>query len=219
MFKILGSDGKEYGPISGDQVRQWLREGRAGAPTLAQRDGTAEWLPLSALPEFAELLRQPDPVAPANAMPYAVHLLARLMFVVAALSLVLLLISLTGIITAMSHGNYRPSLMHYVSWAVAFLSVPLRVVLGIGLGRGREWARQVAIYFSVMMLAFGAWGFIRTLGVFANVEVWSAMLRSPMFLLSMAFNVALFLFNIATVLVLTRPTMRAAFQPKSTAPV
>jgi hypothetical protein len=116
MFKILGSDGKEYGPISTEQVCQWLREGRAGAPTLAQRGGTAEWLPLSALPEFAELLRPPDPVAGTDELPYAVRLLARLMFVVAGLSLILLLISMAGIFTAMSHGNYRPSPLHYVSW-------------------------------------------------------------------------------------------------------
>jgi hypothetical protein len=167
------------------------------------------------MPEFAELLRPPDPVAGTDELPYAVRLLARLMFVVAGLSLILLLISMAGIFTAMSHGNYRPSPLHYVSWAVAFLAVPLRAVLGVGLGRGREWARQVAIYFSVAMLAFGAWGFIRTFGALASSEVWSAMVRSPLFLLSTAFSLALFLFNFATILVLMRPTVRAAFRAKS----
>jgi hypothetical protein len=219
MFKILGSDGKEYGPISGEQICQWLREGRAGAPTLAQRAGTTEWLPLSALPEFAAQLRRPDPVAGANELPYAVRLLARLMFVVAALSLILSLLSVAGIINAMSHGSYRPSLFHYFSWAVAFLAVPLRVVLGIGLGRGREWARQVAIYFSVVMAGFGAWGMSGTFRVLANTDAWAGILRSPMFLLSITFSLALFLFNVATILLLTRPTVRSAFQAKSAATV
>ena len=29
MYKILGGDGKEYGPISADVVRVWVAEGRA----------------------------------------------------------------------------------------------------------------------------------------------------------------------------------------------
>jgi len=30
MYKIIGADGREYGPITADQLRQWIRE---GAPT------------------------------------------------------------------------------------------------------------------------------------------------------------------------------------------
>ena len=28
MYKIIGADKKEYGPITADQLRQWLAEGR-----------------------------------------------------------------------------------------------------------------------------------------------------------------------------------------------
>ena len=31
MYKILGGDGKEYGPVLADTLRQWVREGRANA--------------------------------------------------------------------------------------------------------------------------------------------------------------------------------------------
>ena len=53
MYKIIGADGKIYGPVSAEQLRQWLTEGRANAQTQALADGAAEWKPLGALPEFA----------------------------------------------------------------------------------------------------------------------------------------------------------------------
>ena len=53
MYKILGADQKEYGPISADAVRQWITEGRVTGPTSAQAEGSAEWKPLSQFAEFA----------------------------------------------------------------------------------------------------------------------------------------------------------------------
>ncbi|HYA79083.1 MAG TPA: DUF4190 domain-containing protein [Candidatus Nitrosopolaris sp.] len=53
MYKILGADGKIYGPVSAEQLRQWLAEGRANAQTQTFAEGATEWRPLGALPEFA----------------------------------------------------------------------------------------------------------------------------------------------------------------------
>ena len=53
MFKILGSDGKEYGPVSADVVRQWIQERRANGQTRVQPEGTADWKALAEIPEFA----------------------------------------------------------------------------------------------------------------------------------------------------------------------
>ena len=39
MFKILGSDGKEYGPVTDGQLRQWIAEGRAGGQTRVKPEG------------------------------------------------------------------------------------------------------------------------------------------------------------------------------------
>lgn len=52
MFKIIGTDQKEYGPISVEQLKQWITEGRANANTLIQPMGSTEWKPLSSFPEF-----------------------------------------------------------------------------------------------------------------------------------------------------------------------
>jgi len=53
MYKIIGADGKEYGPISAEQVRQWIAEGRASLQTKVLPEGATEWKTLGELPEFA----------------------------------------------------------------------------------------------------------------------------------------------------------------------
>jgi TM2 domain-containing membrane protein YozV len=53
MFKIIGGDRRPYGPVSIEQLRQWIAEGRANAQTLAQAEGAVDWKPLGTLPEFA----------------------------------------------------------------------------------------------------------------------------------------------------------------------
>jgi hypothetical protein len=53
MYKIIGADQKEYGPVTGDQLRQWIAEGRMNAQTRVRAEGSETWQPLSAFPEFA----------------------------------------------------------------------------------------------------------------------------------------------------------------------
>ncbi|HKS35707.1 MAG TPA: DUF4339 domain-containing protein, partial [Verrucomicrobiae bacterium] len=64
MYKIIGADGNEYGPVSIDQVRRWIAEGRADARTKVQIDG-GEWKPLSEFPEFGADLASKGAVASA----------------------------------------------------------------------------------------------------------------------------------------------------------
>ncbi len=61
MYKIIGADGKIYGPASAEQLRQWLVEGRANAQTQTLVDGAPEWKLLSTLPEFAGYFAPPTP--------------------------------------------------------------------------------------------------------------------------------------------------------------
>lgn len=55
MYKIIGADGKQYGPISVDQLREWITQGRVNAQTQVQADGSVEWKPLAQYPELAGL--------------------------------------------------------------------------------------------------------------------------------------------------------------------
>lgn len=52
MYKIIGADGKEYGPIPADTLRQWIAEGRANGQTRVLAEGAAQWKPLAEFPEF-----------------------------------------------------------------------------------------------------------------------------------------------------------------------
>lgn len=68
MFKIIGADGKEYGPVTSDQVRQWIRDGRANAQTRVQPEGAVDWTTLGDLPEFEDVLgHKADTVPPVGA--------------------------------------------------------------------------------------------------------------------------------------------------------
>jgi hypothetical protein len=50
---MIGADGKEYGPITADQLRKWITEGRTNLQTKVLLEGTTEWKTLGQLPEFA----------------------------------------------------------------------------------------------------------------------------------------------------------------------
>ena len=56
MYKIRGADGKEYGPVGAEAIRQWIVERRANGATLVQAEGTSDWKPLSTFAEFSASL-------------------------------------------------------------------------------------------------------------------------------------------------------------------
>ena len=63
MFKIMGGDGREYGPVSGVVIRQWVAEGRANGQTRVAAEGTGDWKNLADFPEFADLFTpKPAPI-------------------------------------------------------------------------------------------------------------------------------------------------------------
>jgi len=64
MFKIIGADGQQYGPVGASQIRQWIAENRVRADTLVQADGATEWKPLSSFPEFADVRFVPPTIIP-----------------------------------------------------------------------------------------------------------------------------------------------------------
>jgi hypothetical protein len=52
MYKIIGADGKQYGPISIEQLRQWIADGRVNAETRVQEADAAEWKTAAAFLEL-----------------------------------------------------------------------------------------------------------------------------------------------------------------------
>jgi hypothetical protein len=92
MYRIVGSDGKQYGPITADQVREWIAEGRADGQTQVFVEGQTDWITLGQLPEFAPALAaavpiKPVPLALPPAVPPSTNPLAVAGFVLGLLSL------------------------------------------------------------------------------------------------------------------------------------
>jgi len=77
MYKIIGTDGRQYGPVGTDQMRRWLGENRVNAHTLVQAEGTTEWKPLISYPEFASDFKvAPPPMATSFSNPRASNKIA-----------------------------------------------------------------------------------------------------------------------------------------------
>jgi hypothetical protein len=63
-YKIIGEDGKEYGPATAEQIRQWIAEGRVERRTPVFADGAKDWSFVGLLPEFAGLFDAPGTPPP-----------------------------------------------------------------------------------------------------------------------------------------------------------
>jgi hypothetical protein len=66
-YIIIGGNQKEYGPITGSDVRQWISEGRLNEQSPAKAEGETVWRPLATFPEFADLFTAQAPAASAAA--------------------------------------------------------------------------------------------------------------------------------------------------------
>lgn len=51
-YSFVGGDGREYGPISAEQLEHWIKQRRADQNSRVRRDGSGEWTTLGELPEF-----------------------------------------------------------------------------------------------------------------------------------------------------------------------
>jgi len=75
-YFIIGGDGKEYGPVTDAELREWIAEDRLNAQSLAKAESDAEFRMLEKFPEFADSFSkapaagippvQPQPAAPAD---------------------------------------------------------------------------------------------------------------------------------------------------------
>jgi hypothetical protein len=68
-YIIIGGDGKEYGPVTEADVRQWIAEGRLNGESLVKAESDAEYRRLALFPELATLLKAttaPGVIAPVS---------------------------------------------------------------------------------------------------------------------------------------------------------
>ncbi|HEY5344898.1 MAG TPA: DUF4339 domain-containing protein [Verrucomicrobiae bacterium] len=58
-YKVMGEDGQEYGPVSDDQIRKWIAEGRLERKSPVKSGDSHDWVFLESLPEFANVFQPP----------------------------------------------------------------------------------------------------------------------------------------------------------------
>jgi uncharacterized RDD family membrane protein YckC len=69
-FLIRGDDGQEYGPVDMDELRDWVRENRAGLGTEVRLDEpAAPWNPWQNYPELVALLAEAHATSPLPGQP------------------------------------------------------------------------------------------------------------------------------------------------------
>jgi hypothetical protein len=146
-FRIIGGDGRQYGPIPEEQLRRWIAEGRANAQTQIQPEGAPEWKPLSSFPELAPLtpVAAPAPTLPTAAPADGRDAAARAvvgpavgLIVAAALGAIWGLVGILALITQMaglhstvrSNGDDEAALIG--TGIICLLSIPLSVVMIVG---------------------------------------------------------------------------------------
>jgi hypothetical protein len=56
MYKIVGADNREYGPVTQEEVLQWIAQGRANSQTIARAEDGGAWKPLGTFDEFKAAL-------------------------------------------------------------------------------------------------------------------------------------------------------------------
>jgi hypothetical protein len=61
MYKVVGQDQREYGPVSRENILEWIAQGRANGETIAKFEDGA-WKPLRTFEEFKEAFGVPPPV-------------------------------------------------------------------------------------------------------------------------------------------------------------
>ena len=214
MFTIIGSDGKEYGPISGDQLRQWIREGRAGGSTRVRRPGDDNWVSLNSMSEFADVFQAP-PLSPGTmpgALPPVVRTFGVLCLVFGVIGVLQRTASWFGLIMAIRHApTFSPfSGMFFFYQFVGLAGVLIHFIGGAGLLRGREWARKLTVYYAVFATLFGLYGLGRSVYWFTASESAIHALSSVSFMFNLGVSVVMLVFHIAAIVLLSRKSVRQA---------
>src|SRR5579885_427216 len=77
-YKIIGADGRPYGPVAAEQIRRWIAESRVESRTPVLTEGGKDWTFVGLLPEFADCFAGAapptiaPPPAPPRVNPYAI---------------------------------------------------------------------------------------------------------------------------------------------------
>ncbi|HEU0009554.1 MAG TPA: DUF4339 domain-containing protein [Verrucomicrobiae bacterium] len=101
-YKLIGTDGNEYGPVTLEQARDWAKEGRLASSTQVLRSDLSAWSTAAALPELgvadqaASLPGQPLDAAEMEDLDKKIKTAGAWLYWIAGLSIINSVIILTG---------------------------------------------------------------------------------------------------------------------------
>ena len=181
MYKIIGADGKQYGPVGLEQMRQWIAEGRVNAETRVQEGDATEWKTAA---DFLELgfapaagvpsVGSPPPPLPTGRPSAQQNGLAITSFVLGLLSLVCfgLLAGIPAIICGhMARGRARRSpaqyggagfalaglILGYVSLVVTMVILPAMLLPALTRAKGKAQSVNCRNNLKQIGLSFRTW--------------------------------------------------------------
>ena len=156
MYKIIGVDQKEYGPITAEQLRQWVSEGRVNAQTQVCLEGTQEWKPLAMFSELVSLANTPLSPPLASKPPAAIKVFSILNLVFGSLGVLCSPLSFVAAQLAAKQLDYGAFMMEWmlVSVIIAVIGGGIIIASGIGPWKLRPWGRQLAIYYAIFACLF-----------------------------------------------------------------
>jgi hypothetical protein len=162
-YTVIGSDGKQYGPITREQLSGWISEGRIIAESQIWRSDMPDWVTASALPELGVAAPTAAAIpAPAGAGPMRVPVPsgadpdlqrrvksgASWFYWIAAFSIVNSVLIATGSDWSFALGLGATAILDHIGKAAAQLVTLALSALGIGLVglfgffscKGHAWA-------------------------------------------------------------------------------
>ena len=129
VYHIIGSDQKEYGPVSAEQIRQWAAEGRVHRATAARPANETEWKTLGTLPEFAESFPPPAGLTPPTPVATEHSGLATAALICGALGMVTCVTAPVGLVLGfMAHSRIRASNGRLTGTGLATAGIVLSLV-------------------------------------------------------------------------------------------
>jgi len=130
-YTFIGGDQKQYGPVTAEQLRQWILDGRLNAQSQVKAESDAEWRALSAFPEFAEVLATrpaagaphplpsgtppPLPPVPANSNRLVITSLILAGVVVSAIFLILISIFAAMLLPALAAAKQKAETINCIN--------------------------------------------------------------------------------------------------------
>jgi hypothetical protein len=177
MYRIIGSDGIERGPVTAEQIRQWLAEGRIGTGARVLAEGSEEWRPLSVFPELMGMVgSMPDPSAADKVKGPAIGLLVTAIVGI-AIQVLSILLNFLGVGVGLQEQAAPDAFMNVLSGTIgivfSFIGIGIGAVILIGAQKMKRlesynWAMAASIIALVpcispcciLGLPFGIWALI-----------------------------------------------------------